>query len=119
DASLADFRSTRLELRLHQHQRFPAGRGECESRRQREANADERDVANDEVGDERKLAELARIRALEDGDTRVGSEPFVQLSVADVDRGDTRGPSLQQNVGEAARGGADVEAVASGRIHPE
>ena len=43
----------------------------------------------------------------------------VDLAVGDVDRGDPGGAALQQAVGEAAGGGADVEAVAPGGVDPE
>ena len=43
----------------------------------------------------------------------------MQLAVADVERDHTGSTALEQDVGEAARGGADVEAVAPRRIDPE
>ena len=43
----------------------------------------------------------------------------MQLAVADVDGDDTRGAALQQDVGEAAGRGADVETVEPRRIDAE
>jgi len=43
----------------------------------------------------------------------------MQLAVADVEGDHTPGAALEQNVGEAACGGTDVEAVAPGRIDGE
>src|SRR5438874_4343363 len=46
-------RGAGLELRLHEHDGLPAGRRQLEHRRQRLADADERDVADDELGGKR------------------------------------------------------------------
>ena len=43
----------------------------------------------------------------------------MQLPVADVQRDHARGAALQQDVREPAGRGADVEAVAPGRVDPE
>ena len=43
----------------------------------------------------------------------------MQLPVADVERDHARGAELQENVREPAGGGADVEAVAPGRVDAE
>ena len=55
DDALRNLGTARLELRVHQHERPPAGRRESERRRQRELDGDEGDVARDELGREREL----------------------------------------------------------------
>src|SRR5438067_214551 len=108
-----------LELRLDEHERLPARRGERERRRQRLADADERHVARDELRRERELLERPGVHALDHRHARVGAKPLVELAVADVERDHARRPPLQEDVGEPARRGADVEAVETGDIDPE
>ena len=57
--------------------------------------------------------------ALEHGHARVVAQRERQLAVGDVERDDMRGPALQQAVGEAAGGGADVERVATRDVDAE
>ena len=56
--------------------------------------------------------EVARVRPLEHGHARVVAKLRVQLAVADVDGDHARHAVLEQVVGEAAGGRADVDAVA-------
>ena len=63
--------------------------------------------------------ELAGVRALEHGHARVVAQPLVELAVADVERDHARGAALEQDVGEAAGRGADVERVTPGRVDAE
>ena len=49
DDALRRVGPARLELRLHEDERLPAGRGEPQQRRQRRPHGDERDVADDEL----------------------------------------------------------------------
>ena len=58
-----------------------------------------------------KLGQVARIDALEDRHARVVAETRMKLAVADVERDHMRRAVLEQAVGEAARGRADVEAA--------
>ncbi len=60
---------------------------------------------------ERELGERARVRPLQDGDPRIAAQARMELSVADVDRDDARGAAVEEDVGEAARRRADVDAV--------
>src|SRR5581483_7762356 len=99
--------------------RLPARRGEPEHGRQRDANRDERHVADDELRREGQLAHLARVRLLEDDDALVGAQPLVQLMAADVERDHARRAALEEDVGEAAGRGADVEAVEARRVDAE
>src|SRR5579862_938823 len=119
DATPAHVAASRLELRLHQHDRAPPGRCKPERGRQRDPDGDERDVAHDQLRCERQLVERARVRALEHDDALVGAQPFVQLAVADVDRNHAGSAALQEHVGETAGGGADVEAVEARRVQAE
>ena len=50
---------------------------------------------------------------LDDDDARIVAQGPVDLAVADVERDDADGAALEQDVGEAAGGGADVERLAS------
>src|SRR5439155_8850142 len=75
DVCSSDLAAGGLELRLDEHERLPAGRGERERRRQRLADADERHVARDELRGERKLLERPCVHALERSEERrVGKE---------------------------------------------
>ena len=118
-AASADLVAARLELRLDEDERFPTRLREPERRRERDADADERDVAGDEVRRERELGQLAGVRALEHGHARVGAQPLVELAAADVERDHTRRAPLEEDVREAAGRGADVERVAPGRVDSE
>ena len=63
--------------------------------------------------------EARGVRALHAYHARILTQRLCQLSTAHVESIDTRRAPLQQAVGEAAGRGADVEAHASGGIHPE
>ncbi len=102
-----------LELRLHEHEGVPAGLEQPQHGRNGDPDADEGDVADEQVGRERQLGERAGVRPLEHGHARVVPELRVELPVADVDRGDARRPVLEEAVGEAARRGAEVDGGAS------
>src|SRR5829696_7540017 len=62
---------------------------------------------------------LAGVRPLEHGDPRIFADPGVQLSVADVERDHACCPALEQDVGEAAGRGAEVQGVAARRVDSE
>ncbi len=68
---------------------------------------------------ERELGQRPRVRPLEHGHARIGAQPRVQLAVADVERDHARRAALEQDVGEAAGRGADVDAVEAGRVDAE
>ena len=112
-------RPARLELRLHEHERLPARLGEPEHGRERLAHADERDVAGHEVRRERELLQVPRVHAFHHRHTRILSHPLVQLRAAHVERDHAPRAVLEQDVREAARGRADVDGVAAGRIHAQ
>ena len=58
----------------------------------------------------------AGVRALDHGHPRVRAQAVVELAVGDVERRDVLRSALQQAVGEAAGGGADVQRVAAGDV---
>src|ERR687898_3416506 len=86
DASLAHVGGTGLELRLHEHERAPAGRRAGQGGGQRLAEADGGNVARDEGGREGKVvaAELAHVRPFEDSYACVFAQARVKLAVAYV-----------------------------------
>src|SRR5207244_5044168 len=88
-------------------------------RSQRLADGYERDIADDELRREGQLRHVARVRSFKNDHARVFANPRVELAVTDVERDHTRRAPLKQHVGETARRGADVEAVAAGRIDVE
>jgi hypothetical protein len=115
--SLPDISTAGLELRLDEHEGFPARHREREHRRKCLRHADEGDIAHDELRRERELGQRSGIRPLEDGDARVRTQPRMELAVADVDRQNPRRTCLQQTVGEASCRCTDVGTVASGGDH--
>ena len=121
DTALADVGPAGLELRLDEDERAPAGRRAGERRRQRLGEPDERDVAGDERRSERQVlrTHAPDVRPLEHGHARVGAKLRMELTVPDVESADTGGACLQETVGEAARRGADVEAVLAGDVDAE
>ena len=62
-----------------------------------------------EIDGQRVRRHVSRVYALDHKDARVGAQPPVELVVPDVERDHARGAVLQQDVGEAAGGRADVE----------
>ncbi len=118
-ASPAHFLLTGLELRLDHCQRLPAGRGQRQRRWKHQPEADERDVTDHQLRREWKLAELASVHALEHDHARVVAQFLRQLPVADIERDHPTHTALEQAVREAARGGADIEAIHPGRIDAE
>ena len=72
---------------------------------------DERDIDGDDVEGPGQVGgrQIARVDVLEHDDARVGAQAPVELPVADVEGDDLARAALQQHVGEAARGRADVE----------
>ena len=74
-----------------------------------------------EPGSEWQVGWLQRagVEALDHSHARVLAKPQIELAEGDVDRRDPGGPALQEAVGEAARRGADVKAVAPGDVDAE
>ncbi len=59
------------------------------------------------------------VHAFVDVNARVSAQPPVQLAVADIERDHARRAALQQDVGEAAGRGADVQGAFARRVHAE
>jgi aminoglycoside 6'-N-acetyltransferase len=119
DTAPADLLPARLELRLHEHDGIPPGLEQPQHRRQGDPDADEGDVRDEQVGPERQLGELTRIRPLQHGDARVAAKLRMQLPVAHIDGDHARNAVLEQVVREAAGRGADVDRVASVQLELE
>src|SRR5450759_5991073 len=72
---------TGLELRLDHCQCLPTRRGQCQRRWKYKHEADEGNVADDQLRREGEIGELAGVRALEHDHARVVPEFLGQLSV--------------------------------------
>ena len=68
---------------------------------------------------EHARAERPGVRPLHRDDPRIAAQRLGQLAAAHVDRVDPGRAALEQDVGEAARRGPDVEADEAGRVDPE
>ena len=84
DATLADARPARLELRLHEQHEVGIGVREREQVRRDRAQRDERQVGDAQVGGriDRAGVELAHVRALHHGDARVVAQRPRELAPA-------------------------------------
>ena len=112
DAAFADFLAAGLELGLDEGDGFPAGAQEAVDGRQDEAEGDERDVGDGEIGRFGQIAglQMAGIAAIEDDDAGIGGQAGVELGFPDVDGVDLGGAVLEKAIGEPAGRGADVHA---------
>src|SRR3954451_7872913 len=119
DPALPHLGAAGFELRLDEDDGLPTRRGDREDRREHEPEADERDVRNDELRLERELLHGAGIDALEHDHAPVATQTLVQLSVADVESDDARGPPLQQDIRESSGRRTDVDTFAAGWIDAE
>ena len=111
DAVLADVAWLGLELRLDEEGGPGVGGEEGVAGGEDFGQGDEGDVGDEGVnglGDE-GAGEGAGVGLLEGDDARVVPEGGVELAGADVDGVDAAGAALEEDVGEAAGGGADVE----------
>ena len=118
DAAFSDVLAAGLKLRLDEQDKLalPGGlrRGERgEDGGQDERGGDEGDVHGDQanrLGGERVRLEQAGVGALHEGDAGVAAERVGDLAVAGVDGKDAGRAVLEEAVGEASGGGADVQA---------
>src|SRR5260221_3551770 len=114
-AALAYLATPRFELWLYQH--TSPGIARLQRRHQRgqhQAQRDEREVRHGRAA-RFVEAELARVDPLVDHHARIGAQLRVQLAVAHVDRVHAHGPALEQDVGEPAGRGSQIDADAPGR----
>ena len=98
--------------------------GRRSSRIERRQHQLERDEADIDRGEIRRLGETRRIERadvglLERDDRRMAAQPRVQLTAPDIDRVDAPRTAREQHLGEAAGRGADIEADAARRIEAE
>src|SRR5256885_10734654 len=100
-----------LELRLDQRQQMHRRRGKRQRDRQHRLQRNEADVDDDDIRPRgQALAlEFANVGVFHRYDVWVVLQRGMQLAVADVDGKYQTGAVRQQNFGEAAGGGADVE----------
>jgi len=117
-SSLAHFVLPHLELRLDQGDDIPVRLQERASGWKQLLEAYEGSIDDDEVDRfwEVDRFEMPCVRSLHHHDTLILPKLVVELAVADVDREHLGGASLQEAIGEAARGGAEVRDAAFGRI---
>ena len=109
-----------LELGLHQDHDVGVRGSQATSQIGRDrAQRDECQVGADEREPSRRGGEGANVLALVDGDARVGSQPLVELPVADVDGDHPGRAALQEAVGEAARRCTGVQRHPTGDRHGE
>ena len=107
-----------FELGLQQHDsRCPLGQPERDGR-QHFGERDERKVGHEEI-DRRERRKVACVRPFEKGDARVFAQALVKLGPSDIDREHTGRAMLEEAIGEAARGGAEIEAAESGYVNGE
>ena len=105
-----------LELRLDQRQQVGRRLRQRERRRQHELERDEARIDGDEVGPlrQQRRIEAADVGILERHDLGAAAQARMQLAAPDIDRVDPPGAAREQDLGEAAGRGADIEADAPG-----
>jgi hypothetical protein len=113
-AAATGFRASGFELGFHEGDEVPAGTHQCGDGAQEAAEGDEGTVEDGEVEGLEGRGEMgggqgAGIDAFEGEDTRVLTEFPSQLALTDIDGGDGRDAVLEEAIGEAAGGGADIE----------
>lgn len=109
DAALPDGVASRLELRLHESDKITFVAKLLERRGQRQTQRDERDIGHHEIDGLVHRNGVARVHALVHDDTRILPETPVELALPHVDRVNPDGTTLEEDVGEPARRGADVD----------
>ena len=97
--------------------RSPSSRTRRAQGAQHDGQGDEAEVGDDEVEGAAEVLrlDLAHVGARQVGDARVSGDLGGQLAVADVERGDVRGPVLEQHLGEAPGARPDIETPPSPR----
>ena len=120
DAAAADGGAFEFELRFDEEEKFRAGSGQRDERANDFPQADEREIGGDELGGFGQIGGNEIARVFFDGDdARVLAELPGELAGGDIDGIDARGATLEEAIGEAARGAAGIEADEAGRIDGE
>src|SRR5581483_1052155 len=121
DAALADTVRAYFELGLDQGDQPSVGSRQTERGGEGELQRDETDIGDDRLDRLRNVdgGEVAGVAAFQRHDARIGGELRVELAVADIDGEDLRRPAGEQDLGEAAGRGSDVERDPSGGVIAE
>src|SRR4051812_38989480 len=119
--SLLEVASAQLVLRLHQRHQMGPRRREPEGGRQYVLERDEARVDYHDVRGVRDTNRIERpdVGFLERDDLRPVAQARVELAAADIDRIDAPRASGDQDFGESAGRGADIEADMAGDVDPE
>ena len=118
DAAARHIGGTGLELGLEQDHALRAGGKARGDGGKHLAERNEGDVGDEQV-EGRELGEVAGVRAFHGGDARVLAQALVELPTAHIDGDDGDSATLQEAIGEAAGGGANVEAAEAVRLDAE
>src|SRR5579863_8219029 len=115
DAALADLAAPDFELGLHQDHQFSARGEQRHDGRDQQRGGNEAGVAHGQVEPHWKIlgSKISRVHAFADHHAWVVAQLPIELAVANVDRPHARCAALEQAIGEAAGGGADVETNAA------
>ena len=113
-----------LELRLDERDdvaaRDPAGAWSATGPRTLSSEMNDTSMVARSIGSgQGRRGQVAGVRPLHRDDAGVGAERFGELSAAHVESVDPARAALQQDVGEAAGRGADIERDEPGRVDPE
>jgi hypothetical protein len=115
--------ATDLELRLHEGDdwREAVGPQRRRDRPENEAKRDERDVDDGDVDrlTEGRRVEMARVEPIVDDDSGIASDPVGELPATDVHGMNAGRSTLEENIGEAARGRPRVQRDKTGRVDRE
>ena len=115
DTFLADLEAASLELRLHQGDNVAAAAEHRRYAREHVTQRDERHVDGDDVDRTVELGRLqvACVRALDDHDPWIASQPPIELAVTDIEGDDANRAPFEEHIGETAGRRADVESLAT------
>src|SRR6266545_449183 len=109
DAALADLSAAGLELRLDQRDNRRIVLQQREHWREHQAQRNEGHVDHGQIGLFGQLRQVASVGALHHHHPRVVPEFVVQLPITHIHRVDALRATLQEQVGEAAGGGAYID----------
>src|SRR5687767_1333169 len=107
-----------FELRLDESDERSTGKSECEGGRKHQFQRYEADIADDKVRPFRQVGstELTGVQSFQKKDSSIIAQRGRQLSMTDVEGDHPPCTTLQQHLGKAAGGGADVETDASANV---
>ena len=119
--SFADLVSSGLELGFDQHHHVAISGEDRSQRRQDHRQGDERQVGDDDVdhATDVRRGHGAHVVPLDHCHASVGSDPFVELPVSDVEGYDVASTSLEQAIGEPTGRGPGIEGTPTDDIDVE